>query len=270
MPIDLRPILDHLPAWLLVFFRLTGVFVLAPVLGSSTVPRLVKALLAAGLAFCVYPTLLAPGSSAAPMIGRVVENGLTLWGLAGGILRELLIGFAVGYAASLPLMGMQVAGHMIGQQMGLAFATIVNPVFNTQSGVVDQFFFMTALALFTLLGGHHVMFAALIGSFYAIPLGGFDQFADLLNLMVGLLQVVFDMALRIAAPLLCLVFLITAAMGFVARTVPQMNILSVGFAIRIMAAGLFLALFIAAGSEIYINVTQQIFDTIMQFFTQRR
>jgi flagellar biosynthetic protein FliR len=268
MPADLRPLLDHLPAWLMVFFRLGGVFVLAPVLGSSSVPRLVKVLLALGLSFCVYPVLLTPGTASAPMVGRVVEQGFTLWGLAGAVLRELAIGFAVGYCASLPLMGMQVAGHMIGQQMGLAFATIVNPVFNNQSGVVDQFFFMAALALFALMGGHHVMFAALIGSFQNIPLGGFDQFADLLNLAVGLIDVVVDMALRIAAPLLCLVFLLTAAMGFVARTVPQMNILSVGFALRIMAAGLFLAVFIPAGSEIYINVTENVFETMMRFFTQ--
>jgi len=269
MPLDFGPLLDHLPAWLLVLFRLTGVFVLAPVLGSRTVPRLVKIFLAVGLSFCVYPVLLEPSAASAPMVGRVVEQGLTLWGLVGGIVRELAIGFAVGYVASLPLMGMQMAGHMIGQQMGLAFATIVNPVFNNQSGIVDQFFFMLALALFTILGGHHMMFAALIGSFQHVPLGGFDQFADLLKLTVGLISIVFDMALRVAAPLLCLVFLLTAVMGFIARTVPQMNILSVGFALRIIAAAMFLAVSIAAASEIYINVTQEVFDTIMRFFASK-
>jgi flagellar biosynthetic protein FliR len=266
MVADLRPLLDHLPAWLMVLFRLTGVFVLAPVLGSSTVPRLVKIFLAVGLSFCVYPVLLEPGRASAPMVGQVVDQGLSLWTLAVRVGLELLVGFAIGYAASLPLMGLQMAGHMIGQQMGLAFATIVNPVFNNQSGIVDQVFFMLALTLFTIFGGHHMMFAALIGSFQHIPLGGFDQFGALLDLMLGLLTIMFDMAMRIAAPMLCLIFLLTAGMGFIARTVPQMNILSVGFAIRIMASGAFLMLFIHAGGEIFIHSMQQTFNHIMQFF----
>jgi flagellar biosynthetic protein FliR len=266
MVADLRPLLDHLPAWLMVLFRLTGVFVLAPVLGSATVPRMVKVFLAVGLSFCVYPVLLDPARPSAPLVGQVVDQGLSLWTLSVSIGLELFIGFAVGFAASLPLMGLQLAGHMIGQQMGLAFATIVNPVFNNQAGIVDQVFFMLALTLFTIFGGHHMMFAALIGSFDHIPLGGFDQFGDLLDLILGLISVMFEMAIRVAAPMLCLIFLLTAAMGFIARTVPQMNILSVGFALRIMAAGLFLVVFIRVGAEVYIHTMEDTFRAIMRFF----
>ena len=266
MPLDLGPLLPHLPAWLMVLFRLTGIFVLAPVLSQRVVPRLVKIFLAVGLSLCVYPVLLAPGKPSAPMVGSVVENGLSLWTLVPRIGLELLIGFAIGYAASLPLIAMQVAGHMIGQQMGLAFATIVNPVFQDQSGVVDQLFFMLALALFVILGGHHVMFTALIGSFDKIPLGGFERFGDLLDMVVGLIQITFDLAIRVAAPLLCLIFLMTVGMGFIARTVPQMNILSVGFAIRIMAAAVFLMVVLPSGAEVFINVMQQMFDQILRFF----
>jgi flagellar biosynthetic protein FliR len=266
MPADLRPLLDHLSPWLMVFFRLTGVFVLAPVLGSSTVPRIVKALLALGLSFCVYPVLLEPGTNAASMVGPMVGAEWSMWSLVPAIGRELLVGFAIGYAASLPLMAMQVAGHMIGQQMGLAFATIVNPVFNDQASIVDQVFFILGLTIFVILGGHHMIFAAVVASFQNIPLGGFDQIGALLDLVLGLIMVMFDTALRIAAPMLCLVFLVTAVMGFIARTVPQMNILSVGFAIRIMSAGLFLVIFMKAGGEIFVNTLEETFHTIMNFF----
>lgn len=266
MAADLRPLLEHVPAWLMVLFRLTGIFVLAPVLGSSTVPRMVKVLLALGLSLCVYPVLLDPGRQSAQLIGRVIGHDLSLWMLGVSIARELVVGFAIGYVASLPLVGMQVAGHVIGQQMGLAFATIVNPVFGDQSSVVDQLFFILALTVFVILGGHHVMFAALIGSFEHIPLGGFDRFGDLLDLVLGLITVIFDMALRIAAPVLCLIFLLTTGMGFIMRTVPQMNILSVGFAIRIIAAAAFLVVFITSGGEVYVDTLERCFEAIVRFF----
>jgi len=268
MPVDFRPLLDHLPAWLMVLFRLTGVFVLAPVLGSSTVPRMVKVLLAVGLSFCVYPMLLEPGRASASMVGAVIGQEISLWSLGPMIGRELIIGYAVGFAASLPLMGLRAAGHMIGQQMGLAFATIVNPVFNEQAGVVDQLLFMMALTLFVILGGHHMMFAAIVGSFQHVPLGQFDRFAALLDFALGLVTIMYDMAVRVAAPMLCLIFLLTAAMGFIARTVPQMNILSVGFALRIMTAGVFLVVFIRAGGEIYLNTLSDTFEAIMGFFAR--
>jgi len=250
----------------MVLFRLTGIFVLAPVLGSDTVPRIVKVFLAVGLSLCAYPMLLDAGRPSAPLVAATIENGLQLWGLIGRVGLELVIGFAIGYAASLPLVGMQVAGHLMSQQMGLAFASIVNPTFGDQSGLVDQMLFLMALTLFALLGGHHVMFAAVIGSFQHIPLGGFDQFGGLLDFILGLINIVFDMAIRIAAPLLCLIFLLTAAMGFIARTVPQMNILSVGFSVRILSAASFLVVFIASGSEVFLNTLEDVFRHMLQFF----
>ncbi|MFW6058553.1 MAG: flagellar biosynthetic protein FliR [Phycisphaeraceae bacterium] len=264
---DLRPLLIHLPAWLLVLFRLTGIFIFAPVLGSNEVPRQVKVFLAVGLSLCVYPTLLEPGRPAAPMVGAILDNQMSIWMLGAAVGVELLIGLAIGYAASLPLIGMQIGGQVIDQQVGLGLAGIFNPDLGEQSGMVGQFLFIVALALFIVLGGHRIMFAVLIGSFDRVPLGGFTEFESLVYLMVGLLQVSFDLALRIAAPLLCLTFLQTVAMGFVARTVPQINILSIGFPMRTLMGALLLMMFIGIAAQVYTNGVYDIFRELLRFWT---
>ncbi len=264
--IDLSPILAHTPAWLMVLFRLTGIFIMAPVFGSSALPRHVKAFFAIGLSFLVYPMLLSRGETA-PMVGRFLAESLVLWELIGRVAVELLIGFAIGYAASLPLIGMQMGGMMIDQQMGLTLGGVINPDFDDEAGLIGQLLFLSSLAIFVMLGGHRLLLAILIGSFDAVPLGSFNGFAGLVTLIVGLLQVVFELALRVAAPVMCVMFLLQAAMGFVARTVPQLNILSVGFVIRIIVGALFMMLGVAVALTLFSSTAWQVLDEVHHFFT---
>ena len=268
MPFDLSPLLPHVPAWLMVLFRLTGIFVLAPVLGSSTVPRLVKVMLVAALSLAVYPVLHDPARpSAAVMQGFMSEGGgIDLWAMAPMVGFELLVGFAIGLCASLPLVGMQMGGHLIEQQMGLGFANIVNPELNASSGVLSQFYFLMALSIFLIVGGHEAVFAILMGSFDAVPPGGPMDFDGLLVMVVGMFQVMFEVAFRIAAPLLCLIFAETLAMGFIARTLPQMNILSIGFIVRILVGLVFLVTTLSAAAGVFEEVMVDTLRRLMGFF----
>lgn len=264
MPVDLTPILPYVPVWLMVLFRLTGIFVLAPVLGSSTVPRMIKVYLALGLSFAVWPMLWVDTEAANNLAAAV--RGLDLWSLGLLIALELLIGYVIGYAASLPLTGMQLGGHVVDQQMGLAAAQLFNPEFDDQTGVTGQLLFMFALALFVAAGGLNVMLHTLAQTFRHVPLGGFASFDQIVDMVVGMITIMFELGLRIAAPLLCLMFLISVGMGFLMRTVPQFNILSVGFAIRILSSLLIMMMLIGAIAGAYGNMAGEILGTLMRFF----
>ena len=265
MPVDLTAILPHLPAWLLVLFRLSGIFFFAPVLGSQLVPRHVKVFLVLGISFCVYPTLLNPQNASAAFISNVIDHPLSLYYLIPVIALELLIGFVIGYVANLPLVGMQIGGQVIDQQMGLGFAQVYNPDTGDQSSLVGQLLFLLALIIFLILGGERLLFNALVNSFNHIPLGGFDGFTAVVDLTVGILSVIFELALQIAAPIICLMFLVTFAMGFINRTMPQFNILSVGFSIRILVSALILIVIIPTMEGTFISICRQIFYQLGKF-----
>lgn len=234
MVLDLTPFLPHLPVWTLVLFRLTGLFVFAPLLGSLAIPLRVKIFLALGLSFCIYPMLLTPGNPAAASMAAMLQNGLSLPGVVAAVAMELLIGLALGFGASIPLVGMQLAGQVADQQLGFGIGGIFNPDLESEVGVMGQFYFLLAMAIFVIAGGHRALLGTLVGSFNHIPLGGFQPGQQFVGLLLGLLNSSFELALRVSAPLLCLVFLETIAMGFLARTVPQINLMSVGFALRIL------------------------------------
>lgn len=234
--IGLDPLLSHLPVWLLVLFRISGIFLIGPFFGSSLMPGRIKIFLALGLSFCVYPMLLgrAADGVAAQSIAHIMAQGMTLWGIVGLVVSELLVGLVIGFGAGLPLFGIQIGGQIVDQQLGLGLAGVYNPDVGADSGIISQFYFLMALTFFLILNGHRAVLSVLVGSFDHVPLGGYVADGQLVHLMIGLLQSMFELALGVAAPLLCLVFLETVAMGFIARTVPQLNIMSVGFSLRII------------------------------------
>ncbi|MEM6853556.1 MAG: flagellar biosynthetic protein FliR, partial [Planctomycetota bacterium] len=218
--VNLSPLLDHLPAWLMVLFRLTGIFLLAPVFGSATIPRTVKVFMIVALSLCVYPMLMSKGHTAAGSLGGFIGTNaagqltLSLWNLIPIVAVELLMGYVIGYCASLPLFAMQIGGQVIDQQMGIAAGGVFNPDLDAEVGVIGQLYFMAGLAVFLIIGGHHAVLLILVGSFEVIPIGGFGasggavEMSTALALVIGLLNVMFEMALKIAMPLLCLLFLL--------------------------------------------------------------
>lgn len=266
---DFGPLLDHVPAWLMVMFRLSGIFILAPIFGSTSIPRTVKVMLVITLTSCVYPMLLNPANPSAALLTPVLDRDMNLWLLLPYIAMELMIGLVIGFCASLPMIGMQLGGDVIDKQIGIGFADIVNPETGEQSGVIANSLFMMAMAIFAILGGHRIMLRILVGSFDTIPIGGFADFAKfegLVNFILGLLTVIFQMGFRIAAPLLCLIFLQTVALGFIARTVPQLNIMSVGFTIRILNGTTLLIAFISIAGWVYAEQMMEVLSDLAGFF----
>lgn len=219
------PLLEHVVPFTLVLARLSGLFLFAPIVGSLTIPIQAKALLAVAMAAAVYPTISGQIQSSAD---------LELFVLAPALVLEIMIGFIIGSIATLPLMALQMAGHLMGYQMGLALAQAYNPELDMQTEIFGQILFFMGIGLFMAFGGVEVMYSALVNTFDTVPLGGFAPGSAPLELMVGTLASGFALAVRISAPVLAAVTLILVAMGFIMKTMPAINVLSVGFAIKII------------------------------------
>jgi flagellar biosynthetic protein FliR len=235
--VSLQSILTHVPQALLVIFRIGGLMVYGPVFGSSMIPARIRIFLSFVLGLAIYPLL-------SISIFQSNHLQLNLWMLAPVLAMELLIGLIIGFVANLPIQALQTGGVIMGQQMGLGFSQLYNPTVDDEADVIGQMLIFMGLATFLAIGGCESLLLAMMHSFEHVPLGGFAVHSDFIALVCGLLLTSIEFALRISAPLLALVFLETVAMGFLAKTVPQLNILSLGFPIRIivgliiMSAGL--------------------------------
>lgn len=222
-----------LPLFLLALTRVSGMVFLAPVFGSPALPAKVKALLSLGLALLFFPILKSSGVSPASDV-----PGLLL--AAGG---ELAVGMAIGFAASLLFAGVRLAGQIVDQELGLQGANLLDPENEEAVTIAGQLKMLLATLVFLLINGHHFLIRAVAESFSAVPPLAFTPSANaaliLSDHMIGGL---FRMAAQIAAPTLVTVFLVTVAVAFIARSVPEMNVFALGFALRFGAGLLVLAL----------------------------
>lgn len=218
-------LLPHAVGFALVLARIAGLFLFAPILGSPVIPTQIKALLAIGLSLAVYPTL-GPVETAVPLGTLTIAPILAV---------EVLFGLTVGLVASLPIISVQMGGLIAGQQMGLGLASFYNPAIDTEGDIAGQLLFFMAVAVFLALGGLEAMHGAIVHSFALTPAGGLAAEMSPIALVTGLVTSGFELAIRVAAPVLCVIFLETVAVGMIMKTVPQLNILSFGFPVRILA-----------------------------------
>ena len=219
---SIQQIIDHAPIFTLVLFRIGGLITMAPMLGSASIPVKIRVLFALVLSAAVYP-----------MVPADVIIPDSLPGLAVAIGAELLIGITMGFALYLMLVGVQVGADLVSYQMGLGMAHLVDPNTELESTVLSQLYLMTATLIYVLMNGHIVLIRSLVQTFETVPLMGATIGIDVLNLLLTILTNAFILGIRVAGPALVAIFLATIALGFISRTMPQLNILAAGFPIRI-------------------------------------
>ncbi len=234
---SLDPILDHVAPFLLVLFRISGLMVFSPVLASSILPMKTRALLAIAFALAIYPTLT-------PTLS--VPVSMDLFWLAPAVLCETLIGVAMGLMAALPMYAVQLGGLIMGQQAGMSLGQVYNPALDVETDTLGQFLQYAALALFVLMGGLEMLFVGLGHTFANVPLASVSPSIAPVELMTGLVASGFELALRVSAPVLCIILVETIASALIARTIPQINVQSMGFSVKVVITLLGLAAAITA------------------------
>ena len=197
--------------------------IFAPFWGSRAILGQLKVGLALFITLIVFPVVSVSG---------VIPTHLFAFALL--VVKEIAIGMILGFAASLFFTGIQVAGQLISQQMGHGLANVIDPMSESQATVIGQFQFFFALLIFLLIDGHHWLLGGLISSFNYIPLGGFSLNGYLAKEMINMAAILFKIAIQISAPVLVALFLTSVSFGFIARTVPQIHILVVGFPIQML------------------------------------
>lgn len=237
------------PAFMLVIARVSGIMIAAPFFGSPTIPRQAKAMLVLAMSAMLFPLASASFPLVLPL-GRVLL----------GIVGELTIGLVIGLGYSLVFSGAAIAAKLVGQQAGLAAGALFNPVFESDSTAIGEIYFFFTLIVFFSIGGHHTLLIALLNTFETTPLMTFQLTPTIMAALNDLVAAAFSFGLRLSGPVVVALFLASLTMGFVSRTMPQLNILSVGFGIRVMVG-----IWMVAASIAMVN---QVFSTEFWKFTE--
>lgn len=215
-------LIGHLATFVLVLGRVSALVMSAPLFGSRAIPIVGRALIAVIITLLITPLL-------------AVQTAIDMTDTAlfcKYLVSEVLVGLLLGFGITLLLSGVQLTGQVISQLGGTALADVFDQEVDENVSVFSQLFYFLTLTMFVLLDGHRLTMDALLDTFKHLPPGNVSLGSSYLEALTTLLAQSFMLGVQAAAPAITALLLATLVLGLIGRTLPQINVLAVGFSIN--------------------------------------
>lgn len=237
---------EHVETFILILLRVSAIVVTIPVISDRSVPARYKAALSILISLIVFPLI----TSKMP-----VQAGYAVPVLIYGMAGEVMIGLIIGFAARMIFVGIQMAGDMIGFQMGFSIANVIDPMTSEQVSIITELQYLLAMLVFLAVDAHHIFFSAIIQSYSVINPLAFHFSGSLMQFIIDFSKEMFLIAVKLVAPIMAVMLFTNVGLGIVARTVPQINVFIVGMPLQI-AIGL---IFLGLTAPVFVKLTQGFF-----------
>lgn len=205
------------------FFRLSAFFVIVPVMGARLVPTRVRLGLSLVITVLIYPAL--PDM---PVIEAVDVQTFII------IAEQILIGTTLGFLVFVIFQIFILAGQTISMQMGLGFASMVDPANGVSVAVLSQWYQVLVTLVYLAINGHLLTLEVVIDSFFSLPVGQGLFSTDSWFVLAEFGAWLFRASLMLALPAVCALLLVNISFGVMTRAAPQLNVFALGFPITMM------------------------------------
>jgi len=240
-------IIDFLTG-LMIFIRVSAMFVVAPVYNSNNIPVLVRLALALIVSYIIFFNV-----GKYPLTENDVLLKLFLFGA-----KEVFTGVIMGITLNLVFQAISFAGLLVGRDMGLSMSQMFDPASNTDGNIISTVLTLAAVVIFVLINGHHFVIQSLSYSFKIIPIGGFVVNENAYLLLVKYSGSIFILAVKIASPVIVAFFLVHLASGIITRVSPSFQVFFVLLPLK-LTLGIFL---LALVTPLYVYLFK---DLIFQY-----
>lgn len=209
--------------FILVFIRMTSFLVSSPIFSLRTIPNGVKIGVSLMISLILLPQL---------SVDNIAFPDHLVY-FAGFAVSETLTGLIFGLAANCIFSAVRIAGQYLDIQIGFSMAMIVDPANGMQNTLVAQFFYLLGVLLFFSLDIHHILISALVTSFDLVPPGELLINGHVILSLIKIFLLMFTFALRMALPIILVLVISDISLGLISKTVPQFNVMMIGFPIKI-------------------------------------
>ena len=244
---------QHVLTFLLVLVRVLPLALIAPVTGSSHLPARARLVLGLLLALLIVPLELEKSPVHADTFGGYLV-------LAGA---EALVGMTLGLGILLLFASMQVAGQLISQMSGMQLAEVFDQATETNVPAYSHLLSLATIAVFLLIGGHRKIMEALLDTFAWMPAGQGMFSRSVFEAACALLTQSFVLGIRAAAPAMVSLLLATLVLAVISRTLPQLNLLVLGFGINALVGTLVLGASLGAAAWIFQDQVEPFVDLLL-------
>ncbi|MFH1155832.1 MAG: flagellar biosynthetic protein FliR [Pseudomonadota bacterium] len=229
--------------YFLVLARISVVLFMMPMFSTTMMPALPKAGLAMVISLLIYSVV---DVDPALFPDTALETGLLL-------ITELMLGVVLSLSIRLFFGAAQLAGQVIGFQMGFSMINVVDPQSGANISIMEELAYWVTVLIFLSLNGHHVILMALIDSFKLVRPGVFVFQPVMVSQVLEMTTQMFALGIKIGAPVIAALLFTSTAFGLTAKFSPQMNVMIIAFPIKIVIG---LALF-GLSMQITVLVTTQ-------------
>jgi flagellar biosynthesis protein FliR len=150
--------------------------------------------------------------------------------------------------------------------MGSNISEVFDPQFGGQGSIIGNLYFMFTLVVFLLIDGHHAMLIGVRESLIQLPLLSVGMSANLFTLIVAMFHASTILAFQLAAPILVTMLIVDLCMGFVSKTVPQLNLMSAGLSVRGLVGFLVLIMGMGMSCDVIRHAMMNTMDTVMMAY----
>ena len=223
--VDLSFSIYDLEYFLLIFTRVSCFVFIAPFFSMNSVPARIRIGISFFTAMLLYQAL-----SPADIIvyGTVMEYALI-------VMKEAITGLLIGFSATMCTSIVNFAGSVADMETGLSMVTLLDPTTRENTSITVVFFQYVLMLMMIATGMYRYLFGALADTFTLIPVNGAVFHSDrLLNSMLLFLGEYILIGFRIVLPVFCVILLLNAVLGILAKVAPQMNMFSVGIQLKIL------------------------------------
>ncbi len=215
---------NGIDVFLLVFVRMTGLFVISPIFGRRNIPVYLKI----GVSFL----------TALILINTIKIDKLdyydNIYQYTFLVFKEFIVGIILGYVSYLIFTAVYIAGQLIDMQIGFGMVNVIDPVSNIQIPITSNFYFIVSILVLLALNGHHIIIRALFESYKYISIGGETFNVSLMNDIVRIFGEVFLLGFKISAPVVAAMLITDIALGVISKSIPQLNVFMVGMPAKII------------------------------------
>ena len=237
-------------AWFLAAVRTTGMMLLAPVFSGKAIPTPLKAIITLFLAYV-----------AAGFAGVTTQLPTSMGGMVVALVLELMVGLFMGWGIRLVAYAVDFAGQVISTELGFTMGQQLDPMSGGSSNAVGSLLFAFGSLVFLTCGAHHTVIDAFLRSYQVAPMGSLAGSREVGFLIVQSTGQIFHIALQMAAPLICVNFVISLIFSILGKAAPAMNVFSESFAVRIVVGMLLLGLTLGLTAQLmqdYLSKTPEL------------
>jgi flagellar biosynthesis protein FliR len=244
----------NMVGFILLFFRFAALFLATPIFSHQNIPMNIKASMAFFFTIVFYSSM------------PTLSIEITVPSIILAILSEFMLGLAVGVVLLLAYNVITFAGGQISFMMGFSMASAIDPQSGISMPIISQFLSLMGLMILLALNLHHWLLLFIDRSLASVPLGGFLMTENLFNYIISAMSNMFVVGFMIAFPITALSWLQDVIFGMLMKTMPQFNLLVIGFPIKIMVALTVLIATFTATMLILKGQMQEAFNALEMLF----